>query len=172
MQIKWVQFHSSTYHSILSLQRPSKHAILWVASTEFDCKPSPAIGPSSVVQQWSYGDHERIVLHLYKRQTTKESYLKGLHECLGATPSDGSKIVDQVSFGHSDTSIDEADGLLLRVGDDFDVEIFTTGLYPGWISKALISDLIKGLVENKKSFKHKSLNLACVKTNKVKLQVQ
>ena len=35
------------------------------------------------------------------------TYLKSLHEGLGARFGDGSKVIDEVSFGHADSSINK-----------------------------------------------------------------
>lgn len=39
------------------------------------------------------------------------SGLEGLHEGLGARLGDGSKVVDEVSLGHSDSGIEDGEGL-------------------------------------------------------------
>ncbi|KAJ4911243.1 Uncharacterized protein Rs2_05864 [Raphanus sativus] len=46
-----------------------------------------------------------------------------LHKLLGARPSDGSKVVNQISLGHTDTTIDNGQGVVSLVGNDVDEKL-------------------------------------------------
>lgn len=72
------------------------------------------------------------------------SYLKGLHESLGARLGDGPQVVDQVGFGHSNSGVGQGQGALSFVGDDFNFQILAT-VQLGGISQAFIADFVQCL---------------------------
>ena len=55
--------------------------------------------------------------------------LQGLHEGLGARLGDGSKVIDEISFGHTDTSIDDGQRFGLGIGDNLNFQILA-GIEP------------------------------------------
>lgn len=71
-------------------------------------------------------------------------YLQGLHKGLGARLGDGTQVVDQVSFGHADSSVDEGQGAVSFVGDDVNFQILAT-VQLGWLSQAFIADFVQSL---------------------------
>lgn len=46
-------------------------------------------------------------------------YLQSFHEGLGAGLGDGTQVVNQVGFGHANSSINEGQGFFFFVWDDF-----------------------------------------------------
>ena len=71
-------------------------------------------------------------------------YLKGFHECLGTTFGDGSKVVDEVGLGHTNTSILDCDSLAICIWNDLDVQIFPV-IKLGGVSQTLITDFVQCL---------------------------
>lgn len=71
-------------------------------------------------------------------------YLQGLHEGLGARLGNGTQVVNQISFGHSNSSVGEGQGALSFVGDDLNFQILAT-VHLGGISKAFIADFVQSL---------------------------
>merc|ERR1712227_565052 len=69
---------------------------------------------------------------------------ESLHESLGARFGDGSKVVDHVSLGHTDTGVEDSEGLGINVRDDLDVK-FLLGLKLAGIGEGLIPDLVQGI---------------------------
>merc|ERR1711868_266927 len=69
---------------------------------------------------------------------------ESLHESLGARFGDGSKVVDHVSLGHTDTGVEDSEGLGINVRDDLDVK-FLLGLELAGIGEGLIPDLVQGI---------------------------
>ena len=81
--------------------------------------------------------------------SSSKTYLQGLHESFGARFGYGTQVVDEISFGHSNTSVNDGQSLLLLVGDETDVEVFAAVQTAG-ICETLITDLIQGLIKEKK----------------------
>lgn len=51
------------------------------------------------------------------------SYLQSLHKGFGARLGDGSQVVNQVSFGHANSSVNKGQGIGLLVWDDVNLQI-------------------------------------------------
>ncbi len=79
-----------------------------------------------------------------REENPERSHLKSFHESLGAGLGDGSEIVDEVGLGHSDSRVDESEGLVVLVGDDLDEEVLP-GLQLGGVGEGLVSDLVQGV---------------------------
>ena len=69
---------------------------------------------------------------------------QSFHESLGARLGNGTKVVDEISLGHSNTSIDEGQSFGLFVWDDIDFQ-FLLSFDDGRVSKGLVSDLVQCL---------------------------
>lgn len=54
------------------------------------------------------------------------------------------KVVHEVGFGHTNTSVDEGESLLLLVGDKADVELGST-LQFALVSEGFITNLVQSL---------------------------
>ena len=75
------------------------------------------------------------------------SYLKSLHEGLGARFGDGSKVIDEVSFSHADSSINQGQGTCSHIGDDVYLQLFTVVQFGG-VSQTFITDFVQSLKVN------------------------
>lgn len=75
-------------------------------------------------------------------------YLQGLHEGLSAGLGDGTQVVNQVGFGHADSSVDEGQGALSFVGDDFNFQILAA-VHLGGVSQAFIANFVQSLLKIK-----------------------
>lgn len=53
-------------------------------------------------------------------------YLQSLHEGLGARLGNGTQVVNQISFGHADSSVDEGQGAVSFVGNDVNFQFLAT----------------------------------------------
>lgn len=71
-------------------------------------------------------------------------YLKSLHEGLGSWLCNGSQVIDEISLGHADASIDNGQCALMIIGNDVNLEVLSTVQFR-WISQTFISDFVKGL---------------------------
>jgi len=71
--------------------------------------------------------------------------LKSLHEVLGTGTSDGTEVVYEIGFGHTDTGIDDCDGVVGFVGDDTNVQALGVGVELGLVGKTLIANLVQGI---------------------------
>merc|ERR1719420_2032950 len=69
---------------------------------------------------------------------------EGLHEGLGSTPRDGSKVVHQVGLGHSETGVDDGERVVGLVGDNVDEELGLR-LELCLVGEALEPDLVQGI---------------------------
>merc|ERR1719312_1260978 len=69
---------------------------------------------------------------------------ESLHESLGAGLGDCSKVVDHVSLGHTNTSVDEGEGLGVDIRDDLDVKLLLSLELAG-IGEGLIPDLVQSI---------------------------
>lgn len=72
------------------------------------------------------------------------AYLQSLHELPGSGPGNGSKVIDEVSFSHSDAGVMNGDGVVVFVGDDSDLQFLLCIQHRG-ISQTLVPDLVQGL---------------------------
>merc|ERR1719247_484274 len=70
--------------------------------------------------------------------------LDGLHEGLGAGLGDGSKVVDRVRLGHTDTGVGKGEGVVRFVASDVDEEVLL-GLEELRVGKALVTDLVESI---------------------------
>merc|ERR1719506_1165031 len=70
--------------------------------------------------------------------------LDGLHEGLGAGLGDGSKVVDHVRLGHTDTGVGKGEGVVRFVASDVDEEVLL-GLEELRVGKALVTDLVESI---------------------------
>lgn len=73
-----------------------------------------------------------------------QSYLQGLHEGLGARLGDGTQVVNQVGFGHANSSVNNGQGTFIFVWNDVNFQILAT-LQFGGISQAFITNLVQSL---------------------------
>ena len=55
---------------------------------------------------------------------------------------DGTKVVDKIGLGHTDTRVDDGENLVLLVGDDPDAELLS-GIEDGGVGKGGIADLVE-----------------------------
>jgi len=69
---------------------------------------------------------------------------ESLHESLGARFGDGSKVVDHVSLGHTDTGVDEGQGLGVHVRNNLDVKLLLSIEFAG-VSQGLVPDLVQSI---------------------------
>lgn len=76
-------------------------------------------------------------------------YLQGLHEGLGARLGNGTQVVNEVCFGHANSSINDGQGPVSLVGDDVNFQILAT-VQLGGISQTFIADFVQSLLEEKK----------------------
>lgn len=79
-----------------------------------------------------------------------DQYLQSLHEGLCSWLGNSTQIVDEVSFGHANASVDKGKGALMFVGDDVYLEVLSTVQFGG-LCQAFISDFIKSLGEEEKT---------------------
>ena len=63
---------------------------------------------------------------------------------LSSRLGDGTKVVDKIGLGHTDTRVDDGENLVLLVGDDPDAELLS-GIEDGGIGKGGIADLVNGI---------------------------
>merc|ERR1712126_166236 len=70
--------------------------------------------------------------------------LQRLHKGLGARLGDGAEIVDEIGFGHADTSVDDGQRLGLRVGDDLDLKVLAR-VQARRVSEGLIADFVESI---------------------------
>lgn len=77
-----------------------------------------------------------------------QHYLKSLHEGLGSGLCDGSQVIDEVSLGHADSSVNNGQCAFMLVGNDVNLEVLPTVQFR-WISQTFISDFVKGLQHKK-----------------------
>ena len=68
------------------------------------------------------------------------SSLKSFHESFGARLGNGTQVVDQVSFGHANTAINDGKGFVLFVWNNLDEKFLLTFQF-GWISKGFIPEI-------------------------------
>ena len=57
---------------------------------------------------------------------------------------DGTKVVDEVSFGHTNTGIPDGEDLVLLVWGDADVKILL-GVEDGGVGEGGVADLVEGI---------------------------
>ena len=71
------------------------------------------------------------------------------HTYLRAGLGDGTKVVDEVGLGHTDTGIDDGENLVLLVGDDADDKVLA-GVEDGGVGERGIANLVErvGRVRN------------------------
>ena len=67
-----------------------------------------------------------------------------LHEAFCARLGNGTKIVDEIRFGHTNTTITDGKGLGILVGDDLNEELFSS-LELFRIGKRLVSNFIESI---------------------------
>jgi hypothetical protein len=82
--------------------------------------------------------------------------LKSLHKRLGSGLGNGSKIVDEIGFGHSNTSIEDGQGLVLLIGDNVDLEL-RFSLKNTLVGQTHVADLIAGIGRIGNQFTQKDL---------------
>ena len=75
------------------------------------------------------------------RPACTHTHLQCLHELSGTRLGDGSQVVDQVCLGHADPCVDEGQGVVVLVGDDYDLHLFL-GLQDRGVSQTLVADLV------------------------------
>lgn len=63
---------------------------------------------------------------------------------LGTGLGDGTQVVDEVCFGHTDTGITDGEELILLVGRDADAELLA-GVKSGRIGQGCITDFVEGV---------------------------
>lgn len=63
---------------------------------------------------------------------------------LGTGLGDGTQVVDEVGFGHTDTGITNGEDLVLLVGDDADEE-FLASIKSGGVGQGCITDFVEGI---------------------------
>lgn len=78
------------------------------------------------------------------------TYLQGLHEGLGARLGNSSQVVDEVSFGHANSSVDEGQGTVLHIGDDVDLQ-FLAIVQLGGVRQTFIADFVQSLKDIEQS---------------------
>lgn len=64
-----------------------------------------------------------------------------MHEVLGSRASNGSKIVDEVGLGHSNTSVTNDELVVLLVGNKLNPQFLFT-VQETWVSEGLIANLV------------------------------
>ena len=64
------------------------------------------------------------------------------HLCTGL--GDGTKVVDKVSLGHTDTRVTDGKSLRLLIGNDSDEELLL-GVEDGGVGERCIADLVEGI---------------------------
>jgi hypothetical protein len=69
---------------------------------------------------------------------------KSLHERLGARLGNGTKVVNQVSLGHTDTGIPDDQTLVVLVRSNADVEVLL-GVELGGVGERSITDFVEGV---------------------------
>mmetsp|Transcript_10955 Transcript_10955/g.26530 ORF Transcript_10955/g.26530 Transcript_10955/m.26530 type:complete len:310 (+) Transcript_10955:1298-2227(+) len=69
---------------------------------------------------------------------------KSLHESLGSRLGDGTKVVDQIGLGHTDTGILNGECVVGLVGDKLDVK-FRFRIQDGAVGQRLVTDLVEGI---------------------------
>lgn len=74
----------------------------------------------------------------------KATHLQGLHEGFGARFGNSAQVVDEVSFGHPDTGVQQGESAVPRVGDDVDLEVLPS-VQLGGVGQALVADLVQRL---------------------------
>ena len=57
---------------------------------------------------------------------------------------DGTKVVDEVGLGHTDTGIDDGEDFVLLVGDDLNDKILAR-VKDGWVGEGRITDFVEGI---------------------------
>jgi hypothetical protein len=72
--------------------------------------------------------------------------LESFHEVLGSRSGDGSQVVDELLLGHTDSGINDGQGVGVFVWDDLDLEVWvrlrTKFL---WLSDGLVSDFVQSI---------------------------
>ena len=63
---------------------------------------------------------------------------------LGAGLGDGTKVVNEVSLGHTNTGVDDGKDFVLLVGDDFDNEVLARVKDCG-VGEGRVADLVEGI---------------------------
>lgn len=76
------------------------------------------------------------------------SYLKSLHEGLSTGLGDGTKVVDQIGLGHTDTGVDDGQGVTLAIRDDVNLQLLA-GVQLAGVGQTFISDFVQGLSSKK-----------------------
>ena len=66
------------------------------------------------------------------------------HTYLRAGLGDGTKVVDEVGLGHTDTGIDDGEDFVLLVGDDLNDKILAR-IKDGWVGEGRVTDLVEGI---------------------------
>ena len=59
-------------------------------------------------------------------------YLEGFHEAPGTRLGDGAEVVDKVSLGHTNASINQSESVVILVGNDGDLHILLR-LQHSWV---------------------------------------
>lgn len=54
-----------------------------------------------------------------------ENHLKSLHEGLCPGLGDGTKIINEICFGHPNTGVDKGKSAFMNIGDDFDLQFLS-----------------------------------------------
>ncbi len=69
------------------------------------------------------------------------SRLESLHKSLRSRLGDGSQIVNKICLGHSDTRVNEGDGLCFLVWNDLDEKLFL-GIKLGRVCETLVTNFV------------------------------
>lgn len=73
-----------------------------------------------------------------------QSYLQSLHEGLGARLGDGTQVINQVGFGHANSSVNNGQGTIFFVWNNVNFHILGT-IQLGGISQAFVTNLVQSL---------------------------
>lgn len=69
---------------------------------------------------------------------------ESFHESLGTGFGDGTKVVDEIGLGHTNTAIADRQDVVFLVGDDANVEILL-GFENGRVGQGLVANLVQGI---------------------------
>lgn len=86
-------------------------------------------------------------------------YLQGLHEGLCSWLCDRSQVVNEVGLGHTNSSVDQGQGSVCFVWDDFDFQILAA-VQLCRVGQAFIADFVQSLRMQKVRFVMQSVYTA------------
>jgi ribosomal protein S15P/S13E len=86
--------------------------------------------------------------------------LQSLHEVLGTGASDGTEIVHEVGLGHTDTGIDDCDGVVGLVGHDANVQALGVSSELGLVRQTFVANLVQRIRSVRDHFTKENLFVA------------